>query len=85
MRIANGNFLLAFDLMVAGAKAYENQIEAQIAAISLCQDLALDQMGFMIVKNLGDSTENPLDMNQNVAKWLMNLTDLASQFFKKFP
>ena len=42
MRIANGNFLLAFDLMVAGAKAYENQIEAQIAAISLCQDMALD-------------------------------------------
>lgn len=47
--------------------------------------MALDQMGFMIVKNLGDSTENPLDMNQNVAKWLMNITDLASQFFKKFP
>jgi len=84
MRIAYGNCLLAFDLMVTNAKAYDNQIEAQIAAISICQDLALDQMAFMIVKHLADTTENALDQNQNVAKWLINLTELASQFFKKF-
>ena len=46
--------------------------------------MALDQMGFMIVKNLADTRDNPLDPNQNVAEWLNNLTDLASQFFKKF-
>ena len=84
MRIAYGNSIIAFDEMVTNAKAYENQIEAQIQAISICQDLALDQMAFTIVKHLADTTESPLDRNQNVAKWLINLTDLASQFFKKF-
>ena len=84
MQITFGNYLLAFDLMVQNSKAYENQIEAQIAAISGCQDLALDQMAFTIVKNLADTNEQPLDVKQNVAKWLMNLTELASQFFKKY-
>ena len=83
-KIAFGNTILAFDLMVTNAKAYENQIEACIQSITLCQDLALDQMAFMIVKHLADTTESPLDKNQNVAKWLINLSDLASQFFKKF-
>ena len=41
-------------------------------------------MAFMIVKHLADTTEPHLDMNQNVSKWLINLTDLAAQFFKKF-
>ena len=50
----------------------------------MCQDLALDQMGFTIVKHLADSTESPLNPHQNVAKWLVNLTELASSFFKKF-
>lgn len=30
LKISNGNSLLALDLMVTNAKAYENQIEAQI-------------------------------------------------------
>ncbi len=42
-------------------------------------------MAFMIVKHMADTTESPLDQNQNVAKWLINLSDLASQFYKKFP
>ena len=41
-------------------------------------------MAFTIVKNLADTTEKPLDINQNVAKWLINLSELASQFFKKY-
>lgn len=64
--------------MVTNAKSYENQIEAWIAAIAMCQEMALDQMAFMIVKNMADTNEQPLDQNQNVAKWLTNLTDLAS-------
>lgn len=44
----------------------------------------MDQMAFTIVKHLADTTEPALDRNQNVSKWLINLTDLASQFFKKF-
>ena len=84
-KIAYGNSILALDLMVTTARSYENQIEAQIQAISCCQDLALDMMAFMIVKHMADTTESPLDQNQNVAKWLVNLSDLASQFYKKFP
>ena len=57
-KIGYGNSILAFDQMVTQAKAYENQIEAQIQAISLCQDLALDQMAFMIVKHLANTTES---------------------------
>ena len=49
-----------------------------MSAISFCQDLALDQMAFTIVKNLSDTTEEMLDVNWNVAKWLLNLSELAS-------
>ena len=52
--------------------------------MSHCQDLALDQLAFTIVKHLADTNEPHLDMNNNVAKWLSNLTDLATQFFKRF-
>ena len=75
---------MIFDLLVANAKAYENQIDPYIQAISSCQDLALDQMAFIIVKQLAETTESPIDHNQNVARWLLNLTDFASQFFRKF-
>lgn len=61
LKIAYGNSLLALDLMVTNAKAYENQIEAQIQTISSCQELSLDMMAFMIVKHMADTTESPLD------------------------
>ena len=41
-------------------------------------------MAFMIVKHLADTTESALDPNQNVAKWLVNISELASQFYKKY-
>ena len=50
----------------------------------MCQELTLDQMAFMIVKILSDRNEPLLDVFQNVANWLMNLTELACQFFKKY-
>lgn len=49
-----------------------------------CQPLALDQFVFTVVRHLADTTEAPLDANQNLAKWLLNLTELVSEVLKKF-
>jgi len=59
-------------------------IETQINGLAHAQDLSLDIMAFTIVKQLVDSTESMLDAEANVAPWLQNLTEFASQFFKKY-
>ena len=83
-KTASGNAVIAFDTLIASAKAYANQIEPQIMAISLSQDLALDIMAFTVMKHLADSAQRPLDGNNDVAPWLQNLSEFAAQFFRKY-
>ena len=83
-KIASGNALIVFELIVNNAKSYDNMIEAQMQAIANCQELSLDIMGFTITKHLADSTEQALDDEANVEKWLNYLTKFASCFFKKY-
>ena len=42
-------------------------------------------MVFCIIKHLADTTEPMLDENQNVSRWLINLSELAAKFFVKYP
>ena len=83
-KIASGNAIIAFDTIGAQAKAYDNQIETQIQAISHSQDLSLDIMAFTIVKHLADTKESTLDKAHGIATWLQNLTEFAAQFFRKY-
>ena len=69
-KIASGNAIIAFDTIGAQAKAYDNQIETQIQAISHSQDLSLDIMAFTIVKHLADTKESTLDKAHGIATWL---------------
>ena len=69
-KAASGNAIIAFDTLMTNAKAYDNQIEAQIQAISHSQDLSLDIMAFTIVKHLADTNEATLDQNHDVSTWL---------------
>ena len=75
---ASGNAIIAFARIVADAKAYDNQIEPLIMAISLCQDLSLDIMAFTIMKHLADATTRPLDSSGDIAPWLQNLSEFAA-------
>jgi hypothetical protein len=83
-KIATGNALIVFELIVCNAKSYDNMIDAQIQSIANCQELSLDIMAFTITKHLADTNEETLDDESNVQQWLNYLTKFASSFFKKY-
>jgi hypothetical protein len=42
-------------------------------------------MAFTILKHLSEISHAPTEPNGEISPWLTNLSDLAAQFFKKFP
>lgn len=83
-KLASGNALVLFDIVVKQAKEYDNMIEPLVLTMASCSDLALDICAYTIVRAASDSKEPELDKEANVEGWLQNLAKFAAMFFKKY-
>jgi hypothetical protein len=83
-KLASGNSLIVFDIIIKQAKQYDNQIESLNQSMANCNELSLDIFAYTLLRHISDAKDVNPYQDSEVPPWLTNIAQFAAIFFKKY-
>ena len=83
-KLASGNSLIVFDIIIKQAKQYDNQIESLNQSMANCNELSLDIFAYNLLRHISEAKDVGLYHDSEVPPWLTNIAQFAAIFFKKY-